>query len=408
MGKRTASRSSGALVFLACFLLVLISTVDLDTYFPYFAFLKSAMNFVVIIAFIYCIYRFKDIYIDTFIVSGILLLLVGLIGTVLWGKQSFSAVLQDIFYVGRFFVVYVFSRIYFKNKEKYFDSLFFMTKPIVIIMFLLSVHDILFTPFFPSGDERNFIRTQCLFFSHPTFLTHIAVLFLFICFLDSAKNGRRNLQLELFCSFLIIVAGRTKGISFLIVFWLLYIVFIRLKLRNKFIITCIGIVSVFLISWGTFSSYFFDDTYSPRKIMYHDSCGLMLSKFPIGYGFASYGSPAASTNYSPLYQFLNYQMNYGMSSSKQSFYLTDTFWHMLFGQYGVLGTFLFCIVFFLLIKKALKNLKSNIYIGFIELMIITYLLITSTAETAFFNTPSLLLFFVFMMFDTFNIKKETL
>lgn len=77
------------------------------------------------------------------------------------------------------------------------------------------------------------------------------------------------------------------------------------------------------------------NTYSPRNIMLKDSIVLMKSRFPIGYGFASFGSPTASKYYSYLYTLLDYNSKYGMSET-DGYFLSDIFWPAILGQFGFL------------------------------------------------------------------------
>lgn len=64
--------------------------------------------------------------------------------------------------------------------------------------------------------------------------------------------------------------------------------------------------------------------YSPRLILFKDGIKLMMEHFPFGTGFGSFGSSIAANYYSPIYERLGYQNNYGMSSEYSGF-LTDCF-----------------------------------------------------------------------------------
>ena len=127
----------------------------------------------------------------------------------------------------------------------------------------------------------------------------------------------------------------------------------------------------------------------------------MMEHFPFGTGFGSFGSSIAANYYSPIYERLGYQNNYGMSSEYSGF-LTDCFWPTIFAQFGFIGlVFLFLIIcYFLLIS--IRKLKINRDAGFAMLMTIVYLLITSVAESSFFN-PTAFLFFILFQFPAQQI-----
>ena len=124
----------------------------------------------------------------------------------------------------------------------------------------------------------------------------------------------------------------------------------------------------------------------------------MMEHFPFGTGFGSFGSSIAANYYSPIYERLGYQNNYGMSSEYSGF-LTDCFLPTIFAQFGFIGlVFLFLIIcYFLLIS--IRKLKINRDAGFAMLMTIVYLLITSVAESSFFNPTAFLFFILFAVYE---------
>ena len=64
-------------------------------------------------------------------------------------------------------------------------------------------------------------------------------------------------------------------------------------------------------------------------------------------------------------------------------YMSDHFWPIIFGQGGYLGTAAFLAVLAVLVRKIFAVAKSNLfaYVGLLYAFV--YLLISSTAETAF-------------------------
>ena len=61
---------------------------------------------------------------------------------------------------------------------------------------------------------------------------------------------------------------------------------------------------------------------------------------------------------------------------------------------------------FVFMKKAVKMLKRDKREGFVPFMIMLYLLISSFAETSFFNPTSMLLFLIFAYIEVNAAKRE--
>ena len=82
--------------------------------------------------------------------------------------------------------------------------------------------------------------------------------------------------------------------------------------------------------------------------------------FPIGSGFATYGSAQAAKSYSVLYQLYGFSNRWGMGAGENSFYLNDTYYPMIIGQFGYFGFFIFMFVYYKLFS-VFKQIKNNNY-----------------------------------------------
>ena len=90
----------------------------------------------------------------------------------------------------------------------------------------------------------------------------------------------------------------------------------------------------------------------------------------------------------------------------ENMFLSDSFWPCILGQFGFFGLVLMCCVIFVFMKKAVKMLKRDKREGFVPFMIMLYLLISSFAETSFFNPTSMLLFLIFAYIEVNAAKRE--
>lgn len=111
---------------------------------------------------------------------------------------------------------------------------------------------------------------------------------------------------------------------------------------------------------------------SPRMIFLKYGFVTANSYFPFGSGFATYGSDMAGRLYSPLYYQYKFHKIYGLNP-KQTMFLTDCYYAMIFGQFGYFGAAIFLILIVIMfiqvnsinIPKKAKAFTLAIFIGLI-------------------------------------------
>ena len=311
-------------------------------------------------------------------------ILTGIIGTILWNKQIAPAIMQDILVCSKYIIAYIFAKTYFRFHAKSIKSIFLVSKIIIWLVFSLSI----INWFMPSlfNTDQDFIQVgQKVIFTHQTYLTSFGVIFLlvFSIYYYIYKHGAIYL---IQASYLILVSMTTKGLAFLIVYWVLYLCIFKLRIRNLKILVVICACGLLLMSYSALFEYFGDSNhYSPRNIMLTDSIRILVEYFPFGIGLAAYGSSVAYRYYSPMYVALGYQNNFGMNLKDEVNYMCDNFWPCIFGEYGFCGTILFLAIIVMFVKMCINQYKLNKHLGYISFAAIVYLLITSTAETSFFG-----------------------
>ena len=95
----------------------------------------------------------------------------------------------------------------------------------------------------------------------------------------------------------------------------------------------------------------------PRSVFYQFGWRTANAFFPLGAGFATFGSDMAAKHYSPLYVQYGFPNRYGMSPT-MPYFLLDTYWPMIWGQFGWFGFILFASLFvsiFIAIQKSSMN-----------------------------------------------------
>ena len=94
----------------------------------------------------------------------------------------------------------------------------------------------------------------------------------------------------------------------------------------------------FCLGYPQVKEYFFSETVR-SKLLRH-SLIVLRDYFPLGSGFATYGSDQAFKHYSPLYVRFGFHHDYALAQ-ETGFAMNDNFWPMLLAQFGLFGAFLY-------------------------------------------------------------------
>ena len=124
--------------------------------------------------------------------------------------------------------------------------------------------------------------------------------------------------------------------------------------------------------------YLNDNIDAIRRVMTLDGIQLANEVFPLGTGFATFGSSAAYQFASPLYSKLGYLLD-GTQS------LGDVFWPIIIAQNGWIGLLIFLYIIYCFLKNILKNIKKDTIFFVCAISIFVYEIVASMAETAFFS-----------------------
>lgn len=311
------------------------------------------------------------------IVSLLGIFFIGIISNLLYSIQTTKYILGDILIFYKFFMLYFLSRILFKNVSINKNII----RVIIIFIFIGTIYDYLFSVNISSYLRYGF-PSNYFIFGTPLGLVSISS-FLLCCYLY--ENKKFDIYVILI-SIVILSSLRFKAFVFLTCFAILYCYIIKYNKKinfNKIII--LGIIA-FMIAYNQIEYYFFDsvDTTARGQLLVK-SFSIMKDYFPVGTGFGTYGSYMSGLNYSSLYYTYGLSKIYGLSSTFMS-YLCDSFWPMIFAQFGIFGAILFinCLkIFFNKIQNCFNNNNNYIYLS--KLLAFLYLVISSMTESSFVN-----------------------
>ncbi len=309
--------------------------------------------------------------------SLLLFTAIGLYGNFLWGIQaSMRAVVIDVFTCIKFPLLLMCSLYLFRKVS--IELLWMIereVKALVAVMLILAVANLFVNFGMAATDLRYGIRAFQFICNHPTGLVAMGVALALVLLRDPERN-----RWWIVTALLVIASSlRSKGIVFCVLtLILMFVMRGGRKLSIGYVIICI--VIAILIGWNQFISYFASEGFA-RTELARTSLKVASDYFPIGSGFATFGSYVSGESYSPLYYKYDLSNVWGLEPGHTSF-LSDTFWPTVVGQFGFLGLGVYVLLIGSLFKLA-YDMAGNRRI--VVICCFAYLLISSTSESAFFH-----------------------
>ena len=169
--------------------------------------------------------------------------------------------------------------------------------------------------------------------------------------------------------------------SALIIIFIYLFYFRKKDVKNYKSLIIISAVLGLLFAYSQFDTYFISSKRTPRSDLLKYSIVLGKESFPIGTGFAPYGSNPASKYYSVLYNRFHFYNYFGMSKD-DALFLNDNFWPIVIAELGFIGVF-FYILLIINIFKFLLNKSDTKYKKIISLLIFINLVFSSTVSASF-------------------------
>jgi len=166
----------------------------------------------------------------------------------------------------------------------------------------------------------------------------------------------------------------------------------------------------FLIS-DTFERYLVNSNEygGPRVQLTRTSFEIANNNFPLGAGLGNFGSYISSEYYSPVYTEYGINGLFGLSEDDGN-YLTDTFWPMLIGEVGYLGTMLYFISI-VLVGRCVFNHRhrlepaDGVYLIALGLFFMTFIESISTPTFSNLLNNIYLAFFVSILINSARDNK---
>lgn len=330
----------------------------------------------------------------------LIIVMIGIYSNLIYRYQTTRYVALDILAVLKFFMVFYGSYIFFN--DKYFinklEKIGFHIKLIIFSLLVLTILDYKFHFF--SATVKYGLRAETLFYNHPTALAAVCVILLSILFLVNEKNIKYIIMI----SIIMFSTLRIKAIIFVAILYLLYIYIIERKKKINKVKVIILVIIALLVGYNQFKYFFIEIDDSARASLLRSSFEIANDYFPVGTGFGTYASHVSSENYSQIYYDYNLNDVYGLTKENPK-YVSDSFWPMILGQFGYIGTIIYAYIILILILKCQRNYcKEGRNYYFSYMILIIYLIISSTSESAFVN--ALAIPFAYIMGITLNCLEK--
>ena len=383
LAKESSVSNKDKIKLISLFYFMIFQNV-LENYFNIFGILDEAMSAaIVIIAIIYILSSIRKYVIcknnKKILVSVLALIIIGIIGNLKTDYQTMIPALKDAVCVFKGIITYVFIPLCLSNLnlDEYLTTMNNHLKFITGLVFLTVIANLLFD-IFPYYEIRFGIKSQQIFFTHPTYLASFSVIIIILLSVNLREHEENKKYIILM---LLVLAStlRFKSIAFIPIYMYLY--YIVFKKQRKLQLLDVGILCVLggVFAISQVMEYFNNPDWA-RNVLTMNSLNIAKDNFPIGTGFGTYASWASGESYSNIYYDYNISTTWGISPDFYEF-IADTFWPMIIGQFGVLGLGIYIYILLRIYKNIINNDNLDYYFG--QILALLYLIILSIAEASF-------------------------
>lgn len=362
------------------------------------------------------------------IVLMIIMVILGTLGNYVYKIQTNKvAILLDIESMFKSFICFMaFYRLFEKTKDEdkkcIINYLTIICKITVFIGFVLAIINIFYNIGMYTDISYGF-RSFHYIFRRVGNLNNFCVrsLLIFTLALYHNKdnndnniniNNNGNIKIYILMNLLLMISTlRTRAFASAIIYFFGYLYFIkgkRIKIKVRYIIPILLIV--LYIALPKINYFFNNNTTRARNVLL--SYGIKTAKnyYPIGSGFATYGTSVAQNYDSRLHKIYNFNNYYGLSTD-DGYFLTDNYWPAIMGEIGFIGALIMLILLIIIFKIIIRKTHKNNITRFGSLFVFVTLLISSLVSSSFFNTMAvsgMILISLALNYNEKTIIKENL
>ncbi len=329
------------------------------------------------------------------------IVVIGLFGNFLSGIVSDTFfILVDILACSKFFIIYFALKSILGNTS-YFVSYMARESKVLLVLMLACLVINQFVDIVMTYEMRYGLKAFQFVFIHPTHMVTLSLACMAFIYSDASNGWKKYIGIALV---LMAMSLRSRWVALALVIVLIIIFVKKGSTRAPFVVIGVGSVSAFLVGQAQMSVYYGSASESARGHLMTTALSVFQNFFPLGAGFASFGSGVTKTIYSPLYYQYGLQNVYGLAPNNPS-YLTDTFWPVVLAQFGFLGLIIWLLLLIMLVVDFYRlGIASGMLV--LSLTMIAAILISTTASGSIFSMQMITLLVAFMTAMKANIDRE--
>ena len=296
------------------------------------------------------------------ILLSVVLIVLGLSFNIIYNIQSYKiAIFEDVISMFKFLFVYLGLKAYLSNKGVRLDRIIKIIGTILrcyLLVLCLFAACNLVADIGMSPEIRYGIRSFAFIYGTPGHLINQMTYALLFLHAEREHAGKKNF-IWIVCTLGLMLATLKTRAIILVAMYMSLVYFFVIRKKRKIGIEIILVLAIIaMIGASQFAYYFIENEGAPRQMFVVGAVKLVKEYFPMGTGFATYGSSAAADYYSPLYVKLGFSNRWGMTQTTQQF-LNDNYLPMVFGEFGLLAGIAFLYLIYLYVKKVLKDRKNS-------------------------------------------------
>ena len=398
-------------MFLRLLLIIVLFSNWLEEWIPLFTFTDEILALVLPILGlikIVTVKKHEKVFTNLEVLVFILISIVSFIGVIstIFSNVDTTFPLQiytlfaDVKYILIYFGARILLRYYVTNSQELYSFIAKLSYLFALLSLSVFVLDLIFN--FMQGYSNRFgLKNVAYGFGHPAeFSLCIILLTALNLYFSLRFKHKINYIYVILNLLLLFTAGRVTALAFYITLILL-ILFFRYFRRYVFIGAVVSFTSAIIFTFNKFNETFIN-VQEPRGILMVTSLDIAKRFFPFGSGLGTFGSNASRTNYSELYYQYGFDKIWGLAPWHDVF-LTDSYWAMIIGEYGLIASFINLIALLLLLVNS-YYISKGIF-GVVIFSPILYIVINTPVDTTIVANSSLPLMFVAALLISLRLTK---
>lgn len=307
-------------------------------------------------------------------------------------QDSYLYQILDAFNIFKYVLVVLGASIYYRRGKEN-QAVICYTARVVRMVVAISTVLMVLNLFWDIGMHTGYrmgMRTYNFVFSRVGGFYNACVIWLAILTAERYYNNSNSSMLYIVLVLINMCAtmrSRAIGFAFLYVI-LFYLLIIKEYRRVKWYYVFFILVILVAFSHNQIQYYFSGER--ARNILLRYGVVTAKKYFPLGAGFAAYGTAIARDTYSMLYDRYGFSEYYGLSREMGDF-LTDGFWPAILGEFGFIGLLGMLMLIGTIANKLLSEVENK-YSRVCIVFILGTLALSSTVSSSFFSCSQLMVF----------------